>query len=98
MRKWVRERLMRRRKKSPETEQTGRIGQERPAGAAPLIPSYDFDAPPAAREPATREERPERQERYERPDFDERPERQQRNERPERPERQQRHERPERQR
>jgi predicted kinase len=36
---------MRRRKKSPDTEQTGRIGQERPAGTAPLVPSYDFDAP-----------------------------------------------------
>ena len=48
MRKWVRERLMRRRKKSPETEQTGRIGQERPSsGAAPLVPSYDFNLPPA---------------------------------------------------
>ena len=47
MRKWVRDRLMRRRKKSPDTEQTGRIGQERPAGAAPLVPSYDFDISPA---------------------------------------------------
>lgn len=47
MRNWLRDRLMRRRKKSPETEQTGKIGQERPAGAAPLVPSYDFDMPPA---------------------------------------------------
>ena len=38
---------MRRRKKSPDTEQTGRIGQERPAGAAPLVPSYDFEIKPA---------------------------------------------------
>lgn len=54
MRKWVRDR-MRRRRKSSETEQTGKIGQERPAGAAPLVPSYDFVAPsrpaPAQREP-----------------------------------------------
>src|SRR4051812_2385658 len=46
MRKWLRERSMRRRKKSPETEQTGKIGQERPTGFAPLVPSYDFEAPP----------------------------------------------------
>src|SRR3954464_9566824 len=91
MRKWVRERLMRRRKKSPETEQTGRIGQERPAGAAPLVPSYDFDAPRVEREQRPdRNERAERPERYERPD---RPERAERAERPERSERQQRPER-----
>src|SRR5512135_2266347 len=48
MRNWLREKLMRRRrKKSPDTEQTGKIGQERPAGAAPLVPSYDFEMPPA---------------------------------------------------
>ncbi|HTK94624.1 MAG TPA: ATP-binding protein [Terriglobales bacterium] len=48
MRKWLREQLMRRRrKKSPDTEQTGKIGQERPAGAAPLVPSYDLEAPSA---------------------------------------------------
>lgn len=89
MRKWLRERVMRRRKKSPETEQTGRIGQERPAGAAPLIPAYDFDSPVGA-EPT---------ERFERPDRPDRPQRQERPERPqrqERPERQQRYERPER--
>jgi len=45
--RWVRDRLMRRRKKSPDTEQTGRIGQERPAGTAPLVPSYDFEVSPA---------------------------------------------------
>jgi predicted kinase len=45
MRKWMRER-MRRRRKSPDTEQTGKIGQERPTGAAPLVPSYDFDRSP----------------------------------------------------
>src|SRR4051812_3082216 len=97
MRKWVRERLMRRRKKSPETEQTGRIGQERPAGAAPLVPSYDFDAPRVEREQRPdrneRPERSERPERYERPDRPERPERTERSERPERSERQQRPER-----
>ncbi len=48
MRKWLREQLMRRRrKKSPDTEQTGKIGQERPVGAAPLVPSYVFEMPPA---------------------------------------------------
>src|SRR3954465_431037 len=88
MRKWVRERLMRRRKKSPETEQTGRIGQERPAGAAPLVPSYDFDAPRVERE-----QRPDRNERPERPERYERPERADRSERPERSERQARPER-----
>ncbi|MBI2677435.1 MAG: AAA family ATPase [Candidatus Koribacter versatilis] len=82
MRKWLRERVMRRRKKSPETEQTGRIGQERPAGAAPLIPSYDFDSP-GRTEPRERFERPDRPER---PQRQERPERQQRNERPDRDE------------
>jgi predicted kinase len=47
MRNWLREKLMRRRrKKSPETEQTGKIGQERPAGRAPLVPSYDLESPP----------------------------------------------------
>src|SRR3954465_1134687 len=94
MRKWVRERLMRRRKKSPETEQTGRIGQERPAGAAPLVPSYDFDAPRLEREQRPdRNERSERPERYERPDRPDRSERPARLERPERSERQQRPER-----
>ena len=48
MRKWLRDR-MRRRKKSPDTEQTGKIGQERPQGAAPLVPSYDFERPKSSR-------------------------------------------------
>jgi predicted kinase len=100
MRKWLRERVMRRRKKSPETEQTGRIGQERPAGgAAPLVPSYDFEAPPSRPEPPARTERPERTERndrYERPDRDDRPQRSSRPERNERPQRERQSERPER--
>jgi len=55
MRKWTRDRMRRRRGKSPETEQTGKIGQQRPEGAAPLVPSYDFDRPkPAAGEPQGR--------------------------------------------
>ena len=80
MRKWVRETLMRRRKKSPETEQTGKIGQERPTGSAPLMPSYDLDAPASAERPE-RAERPEPTERSERPP---RPERSERYQRPDR--------------
>lgn len=43
MRKWMRDR-MRRRRKTVDTEQTGKIGQERPAGSAPLVPSYDLES------------------------------------------------------
>lgn len=58
MRKWMRERLSRRKKKAPDTEQTGRIGQERPKqGLAPLQPSYG-DVPPSA--PRTVEPPPQR--------------------------------------
>ena len=53
MRKWMRERLSRRKKKAPETEQTGRIGQEIDRSKpAPLMPSYEqvpAPAPPAQR-------------------------------------------------
>ncbi len=42
MRKWMRERLSRRKKKAPDTEQTGRIGQEIDRSKpAPLVPSYE---------------------------------------------------------
>ncbi|HSA93726.1 MAG TPA: AAA family ATPase [Terriglobales bacterium] len=41
MRKWMRERLKRRKKKNvSEVEATGRIGQPLPSGAEPLRPSY----------------------------------------------------------
>jgi predicted kinase len=48
MRKWMRERLSRRKKKAPETEQTGRIGQEIDRSKpAPLMPSYEHVPTPA---------------------------------------------------
>ena len=42
MRKWMKDRMRRRKKRTaaPETEQTGRIGQEKPQGAAPLQPTF----------------------------------------------------------
>ncbi|MGH9509570.1 MAG: AAA family ATPase [Terriglobales bacterium] len=53
MRKWMRERMKRRKKKGgQETEATGRVGQPKPedsSGPAPLQPMYpsDFGRPPA---------------------------------------------------
>jgi predicted kinase len=48
MRKWMRERLSRRKKKAPDTEQTGRIGQEIDRSKpAPLVPSYEHVPKPA---------------------------------------------------
>jgi predicted kinase len=71
MRKWLRERMRRRKKKQPsESESTGRVGQPKPAGYTPLQPIYPEDlaaltprearSAPPAREPRApaREARP----------------------------------------
>ena len=64
MRKWLRERMRRRKKKQPsESESTGRVGQPKPEGYTPLQPIYPEDLPAApAREsrpaPPAREPRP----------------------------------------
>ena len=64
MRKWMRERLKRRKKKNvSEVEATGRIGQPLPTGPEPLRPSYPDaimrtpETEPAAPTPAVRPER-----------------------------------------
>lgn len=71
MRKWMRERMKRRKKKGgQETEATGRVGQPKPedsAGPAPLQPMYPSDfgrpAPPTSFAPAApvRQSAPQRQ-------------------------------------
>ena len=64
MRKWLRERMRRRKKKQPsESESTGRVGQPKPEGFTPLQPIYPEDLPAApVREarpaPPAREARP----------------------------------------
>ena len=48
MRKWLRERMRRRKKKQPsEAESTGRVGQPKPEGYAALQPIYPEDLPAA---------------------------------------------------